>query len=213
VNNRVSVARRTGLPRPRRAWAQKGTSRTIKTSSKISETTRATQFIAGIAKHLVGVTSVTFSSAAHTPADLTTAFQTLVSLRAAVIAAQAAEKAKLSAESAQRPAILVLLDGFEAYVKLTYSEQADVLADFGLAPKKPRPKLTAAQQAAATAKRNATRAARGTKGSKQKKSVKGAVTGVEITPVTSAPQPASPVAPSAPANTGSAAGGTASKSA
>ena len=192
---------------------EKGETKTITTSSKISETTRATQFIAGIAKHLVGATSVTFSSAAHTPTDLTTAFQTLVSLRAAVVAAQAAEKAKVNAESAQRPAILVLLDGFEAYVKLTYSEQPDVLVDFGLAPKKPRAKLTAEQQAAANAKAKAARAARGTSGSVQKKSVKGAVTGVEITPVTSVTLPASPVAPSAPAPAASATSGTASKNA
>jgi hypothetical protein len=182
-------------------------------NEKTSATTRATQFMAGIAKHLVGVTSVTFSSAPHTPADLTTAFQTLVSLRAGVIAAQAAAKAKLAAESAQRPAILVLLDGFEAYVKLTYSEQPDVLSDFGLAPKKPRAKRTAEQQAAANAKAKATREARGTKGSVQKKSVKGAVTGVEITPVTSAPLPAPPVAPSAPAPAASATSASASKSA
>jgi hypothetical protein len=182
-------------------------------STKSSETARATQFIAGIAKHLTGVTSVTFASAAHTPADLTTAFQTLVSLRAAVIAAQAAEKAKLNAESAQRPAILVLLDGFEEYVKLTYSEQADVLIDFGLEPEKPRAKLTGVQQAAATAKRKATREARGTAGSKQKQSVHGDVTGVVVTPVVSAPQPASPTAPSAPAPAGSAAGAAAPKSA
>ncbi len=161
----------------------------------------------------MGVTSVTFSSAAHTPADLTTAFLALVSLRAAVVAAQAAEKAKLKAESAQRPAILVLMDGFEAYVRLIYSEQPDVLADFGLAPEKPRAKLTAEQQAAVNAKRAATRKARGTSGSKQKKQVKGAVTGVEITPVTSAPLPASPVAPSAPAPAASATSATAPKNA
>lgn len=163
-----------------------------KKNSKSNDVTRATQLSAGITKHLANVASVTFASAAHTPADLTTAFQTLVSLRAAVIAARAAEQAKLAAESAQRPAILVLMDGFEAYVKLTYSGQPDVLADFGLAPEKPRAKLTAEQQAAANAKAKATREARGTAGSKQKKSVKGAVTGVTITPVTSAPAPASP---------------------
>ncbi len=182
-------------------------------STKSSETSRATQFAAGIAKHLVGVTSVTFSSAPHATADLTSAFQTLVNLRAAVIAAQAVVTAKLLAESAQRPAILVLMDGFEAYVKLTYSEQPDVLADFGLEPEKPRAKRTAEQQAAVNAKSKATREARGTKGSVQKKSVKGAVTGVQITPVTSAPLPASPVAPSAPAPAASATSGAASKSA
>jgi len=185
----------------------------MSTSTKEAEVTRATQFLAGITKHLLGVTSVTFDSAAHTPADLTTAFQTLVSLRAAVVAAKAAEQVKLTAESAQRPPILVLMDGFEAYVKLTYGQQPDVLADFGLGPKKARTKLTAEQQAAANAKREATRKARGTASKKQKKAVKGDVTGVVVTPVTSASQPASPAAPTAPANAASATGGAASKNA
>ena len=168
-------------------------------TTKSSETARATQFIAEIGKHLAGVTQVTFASAAHAPADLTKAFQTLVDLRAAVVAAKAALKAKLTAESAQQPSLVVLMDGFEAYVKLTYSEQPDVLSDFGLTPKKAKTPLTAEQQAAANAKSAATRKARGTVGSTQRKSVKGAVVGVVVTPVTSVVQPAAPATQTAPA--------------
>ena len=183
------------------------------TASKNKETARATQFVAGIGKHLAGVAQVTFASAAHTPADLTKAFQALVDLRAAVVAAQAAVKAKLGAESAQSPAILVLLAGFEAYLKLTYSEQPDVLIDFGLMPKKARAPLTTEQKAVANAKRAATRKARGTAGSQQKKAVKGNVVDVVVTPVTSAVQPAAPVAPSNPAQAAVATGGAVNKSA
>ncbi len=164
---------------------EKGESFIMSKSTKSEEVTRATQFIAGITRHLAGVTQVTFTSAQHAPADLAKAFQLLVDLRAAVVTAQAVEKAKLVAESAQRPAILVLMDGFEAFAKLIYSEQPAALVDFGLAPKKTRRKLTAEQQTAATAKRLATRKARGTGGSRQKAAIKGDVTGVVVTPIVS----------------------------
>lgn len=182
-------------------------------TTKSNETVRATQFIAGIGKHLANVAQVTFASAAHTPADLTKAFQALVDLRAAVVAAKAAVKAKLNAESAQAPAIIVLLDGLEAFIKLTYSEQPDVLSDFGLAPKKAATPLTTEQQAVANAKRASTRKARGTAGSHQKKAVKGNVVGVVLSPVTSAVQPATPVASSTPAQAAVATGGAVNKGA
>ena len=74
-----------------------------------------------------------------------------------------------------------------SYVKLTYSESPDVLADFGLPPKKVRTPLTAEQQAAANAKREATRTARGTTSKKAKQAVKGNVVGVSVTPVVAGP--------------------------
>ena len=74
---------------------------------------------------------------------------------------------------------------------MQFGTQADVLADFGLAPEKARTPLTVEQKAAAAAKREATRVARGTKGAKAKKGIKGAVTGVVMTPVVAA----EPVAP------------------
>ena len=69
-------------------------------------------------------------------------------------------------------------------VRTAFGGQADVLADFGLAPKKARAPLTVEQMAAAAAKRKATRAARGTTSKKaSKKGIKGAVTGIVVTPI------------------------------
>jgi hypothetical protein len=180
------------------------------TVTKASETTRATQLLAGFQKHLASVTSLTLASVAYTPAQITAALQLLVSLYAAVDVAKAAVKAKLTAEAAQAPTLLSLMAALASYVRVSFSESPDVLADFGLKPKKVPTPLTAEQKAAANAKRKATRAARGITGSKAKQAVKGNVVGVVVTPVTAATPVASPAAPSAPAASGGATGGTAS---
>ena len=178
------------------------------TKSKAAQTALATQLIAGVQKNLANVASVTLASTAYTPAQITTALQTLVSLRAAVDSAKSVVKAKLGAEAAQAPALRKLMVALIAYVKLTYSESPDVLASFGVEPEKARTPLTTEQQAVAVAKRDATRKARGTTGSKAKKAVKGNVVDLVVTPVTAgAPVVASPTAPSTPATAGTATGG------
>jgi len=179
-------------------------------NTKASETTRATQLIAGIQKHLATVTSLTLASVAYSPAQITTALTALVALYAAVDVAKSVVKAKLTVETAQAPALLSLMAALVSYVKLTYSESPDVLADFGLVPRKAPTPLTTAQRALANAKSLATRKARGTTGSKAKKAVKGNVVDVVVTPVTAAPPVASSAAPSPPAVAGGATGGTTS---
>jgi len=74
-------------------------------------------------------------------------------------------------------------------VKVTFGNQPDALADFGLAPPKARAPMTAEQKAVAAAKRKATRVARGTLGKKQKKAVKGAVTATLVVTPQAGPQP------------------------
>ena len=76
------------------------------------------------------------------------------------------------------------LVAFVSFVRGTFGESPEVLADFGLLPKKVRKPLTVEQLAAAKAKRAATRKARGTTSKKQKLAVKGDVTGVVVTPIT-----------------------------
>jgi hypothetical protein len=180
--------------------------------SKKAEVARAALFITGLEKHFASGSPLTFASAAHIPSDLVKSFQALIDLRGAVNAARSALQAKLGAEASGAPAIFILMDDFEAFVKLTFKAEPEVLVDFGLAPRKARKPLTAAQQAAANAKAAATRKARGTVGPVKKKAVKGNVEGVTITATTSITEPASPAAPSAPAPAGGAAGGTVSKS-
>jgi hypothetical protein len=142
-----------------------------------------------------------FASGTFTPAQVEAQLTLLSSLRASVQAAQAVVKAKLADETAQAPALRELMLAFIAFVRATFSNSPDVLADFGLAPKKARTPLTVEQKAAAAAKREATRKARGTMGKKQKLAVMGNVTGVVVTPiVTPAAASTAQPAPSAPSN-------------
>ena len=152
------------------------------------------------------------SSVPYTPAQIIGALGLLVSLRQAVEGAEATTKAKLAAEEAQAPALLSLMAALVQYVKVTYRGSPDVLADFGLKPRKPNTPMTAEQKAAANAKRKATRAARGITTKAVKQAQTGNVVGVTITPVlapaSNAPvvTPASPAAPPVP-QTGGASGG------
>ncbi len=148
---------------------------------------RAEQLAAGTQKHLANKGQLEFASATFTPAEITSRLQTLVSLRNEVNAAKAATKAKIAAEKAQAPALHSFIAAYEAFVKATFSNSPDVLADFGIS-KKARTPIKVEAKTAAVAKRKATRAARNTMGAKQRQAIKGDVTGVVVTPV-AAPKP------------------------
>ena len=168
----------------------------------------ASTLIAGIQKHLA-TGQMQVAGGTFTAAQVIAELQQLVALRAAVDAARAAATAKVAAETAQAPALRTFMSAIVPFVRTAFGSQADVLADFGLSPKKARTPLTVEQKAAAAAKRTATRAARGTTGPKAKKEIKGAVTGIVLTPIV-AGQPvaqASP-APTAVPTAGTATGGT-----
>ncbi len=156
----------------------------------------ATQLVAGTKKHFSTVSSLTFGSATFTPAQTEAFLQTLIDLRTAVDDAKSATKAKIVAEAAQAPSLRSQMAALVAYVKATFGNSPDVLADFGLKPKKARTPLTIDQLAAAAAKRAATRAARHTMGTKQKQAVKGTITTIITPQPTPAPAPvvSSPVA-------------------
>jgi len=179
-----------------------------KTNSKASETDRAERLIAGLQKHFANVTSLKFASADHTPDEIAKALQALVALHTAVESEKPVLKAKLDAVKVQAPPLRKQMRAFRSFVLSTFSESADVLADFGLEPKKAPTPLTTAQRAVALAKREATRKARGTTGSKAKKAVTGDVVDVVTTPVKAVPQVVTTsVAPSTAGN-GGATGGT-----
>jgi len=141
----------------------------------------AAQLIAGTKKHLP-TTSVTLSGVVYTPAQLETSLQTLVDLNTALEAARATARTKAAAQKAQSPPLRGQMSAFVAYVKVTFGNTPDVLADFGLTPRKAPTPLTVEQKAEATAKRAATRAARHTMGKLQKKAVKGTITTIVTQP-------------------------------
>ena len=136
-------------------------------TGKSSMATRVTQIIAGARKHFpTGSQPITLGGASTTIDGAVSELQSFIDNRAAVVAAQATAKAKVSAERAALPALMAFISAFTAYVRLCFGSEADVLADFGLAPHKARTPMTAEQKAVAAAKRKATREARGTTSAK-----------------------------------------------
>ena len=172
--------------------------------SKAGQTALVGNLIKGSGQHLDPTQKVVLGGTATTVAAILTQLQSFVNNRNAVVAAQATARDAVATERAQAPALNVVIDAFEAFVRFTFGEKATVLSDFGLAPRKvPAPK-TAEEKAVAAAKRKATRQARGTMGPKQKQSVKGNVTATLVVTPAAAPTPApaqAPVAPAAPAAT------------
>jgi hypothetical protein len=163
---------------------------TIRT--KEMDVTLATQLIAGIKQHLSSVSSLTVDGTPYTVAQVEGFLQALIDLRTAVDDAKSSTKAKLATEAAQAPALRSQMAALVAIVKGMFASQPDVLADFGLKPKKAKPPLTIGQMADAAAKRAATRAARHTMGPKQKQKVKGTITTIVTPPAAAAPTPTAP---------------------
>jgi hypothetical protein len=153
---------------------------------------RAEALSEGTAKHFTNASQqLTIGGVVYTVAQVTTNLQEITDLRTATTDAQASAKAKVATETVKLPPLLLFLAAYVAYVKATFGNTPDVLADFGLPTKKARKPLTPAQKAAASAKAKATREARGTKGPVAILAVTGNVIGVTVTPITA------PVAPSA----------------
>jgi hypothetical protein len=156
-------------------------------STKTSRTARAALLITGARKHFGSREILRYASTQHTSDEVTAGLQTLVDLRNEVEAAKAVLAAKLHAEEAHAPALCADMDAFEAFVRAAFGNSPDVLADFGLAPRKPPTPLTTEQQAVAVAKRKATREARGTVGKRARLRIKGDVVDVVATPVKAIP--------------------------
>jgi hypothetical protein len=166
--------------------------------SKNNQASYVRQLIAGTGTHFPNASDkLTVGGVAYTVSALTALLQSSVDLREAVDVSKAAAKAKIEAERAQAPSLRGVISAYAAYVKATFGNSPEALANFGLPPRKARTPLTAEQKTAAVAKRAATRAVRHTMSSKQKKAVKGSV---HVT-VTSTPL-AAPLPVSAPPATG-----------
>jgi len=165
--------------------------------SKNNKATRVGQLIAGSKKRLNAGQTLTLNGDATNVGAVTTELQGFIDNRAAVVAAQATVRTKVAAERAALPVLNALIKAFIAFVRLTFGNDAEALADFGLAPLTAPTPPTAEAKAAAVAKREATREARGTKTAKQKKAIHGNVTAKLV--VTPAAEPADATPAAAPA--------------
>jgi hypothetical protein len=168
-------------------------STTTSNKTKADALAHVQAMIAGTAKQLPNG-SFTIAGTAYTAASLTQVLQDLADAMTARSAAVAAAKDALAAENAARARVGPLLVAYKRLVLAAFSNEAQRLVDFGLAPPKARTALTTEQLALRAAKVKATRVARGTTSKKQKLAIKGQVTGVVVTPVT-APIPAPAPAP------------------
>jgi hypothetical protein len=164
---------------------------------KNSKATTVGKLIVGTQKHFPnGTQQVQLEGALMTITGILNGLQSFLDNRSAVVAAQATAKAKVSVERAALPGLDALISAWTAYVRLAFGAQADVLADFGLAPHKAPAPMTAEEKAVAAAKRKATRAARGTKGPKAKSQIHGNATAtLVVTPADGATGQPAPEAP------------------
>ena len=169
---------------------------TTRQPNRAKEVTALTGLISGAKKRLTGVTQVTLAGATITIAVLLSDLQGLLDQIAGVEAARAAFQSKLEAFNTQAPAVRALASAFTAFVRVTFGNQADVLGDFAMAPRKTPPPKTLEQKQAAAAKALATRKARGTTGPKAKLKITGTVA-----PATAPATPAAATGPAAAATT------------
>jgi|HubBroStandDraft_2_1064218.scaffolds.fasta_scaffold671245_1 hypothetical protein len=169
-------------------------------SPKTAEAAQATQLIAGVQQNLATTQSFTVAGATYTSAQVTTDLQEIVALRAGVNAAKSVVQAKLAQENARLPALRIVMDALVSYVKLTWGNSPDVLATFGLKPKKAATQLTTEEKVVAVARRASTRKARGTTSKKAKMAIKGNVADVVLTTIETQPVATPSPSPSAPAS-------------
>jgi hypothetical protein len=176
----------------------------MKGTGKNSQAARVKQLILGTKKHYPNGSAVlSVGGASFTVTDLTKLMQDFVDQREAVEASKAATMAKVEAERTQAPSRIATIAAFETIVRGSFGSSADVLADFGLTPRKARAPMTAEKKAVAVAKRAATRVARHTTSAKRKKDIKGAVNAaLVVTPQAGSQPVATPPAPAGNAPTG-----------
>lgn len=149
---------------------------TTNRNSKTDKATRVGNLLAGIEKRFPNANqTITLDGASTTVDAIIKELQGFLDDRDAVVAAKATVKAKVAAENARLIVVNALLKAFIAFLRVTFGNDPQALADFGVPPRKAPTPMTTEQKAVAAAKREATRAARGTKTPKQKKGIRGNV--------------------------------------
>jgi hypothetical protein len=161
--------------------------------TKYSLSKRIRDLIAGTQKHTPNG-SLTLGNVTYAAPALVQLLQGLADALDATDAARARWQDALKNATDARAKVGPLVADYQAWVSVTYAGAPSMLADYGMTPRKVRTPLTVEQQAAAVAKREATRAARHTMGKVQKKKVKGTVT--TTAPATQLSAAAAPVAQS-----------------
>jgi hypothetical protein len=115
--------------------------------------------VEGLVKHAATLLTLAVGGGTMKASDLVVVLQARIAAIKAAIAARAALMAAVAAEHAEIAKTAVMISGARQALKIMFAGQPDLLADFGIAPPKPRTPLTAEQKALAKAKAAATRKA------------------------------------------------------
>jgi hypothetical protein len=167
-------------------------SNTKSSKSKATTLAQLQALITGLQKQFPSG-QFTLGNTVFTTAALVQAFQSLIDAFNAVTTAQANAKVAVATLRATVAKVGPVIRALKNNLLGTFGNAADILALFGLEPRKAPAPRTGEEIAAATAKAKATRIARGTTSKKKKLAVTGNVTGIQMTPITTSVD----VAPSA----------------
>jgi hypothetical protein len=151
----------------------------------------------GLTKHAAAIPQMVIGGVTTTPADAGTKLQARITVAKAVVTTRATWQNAVAADETATEQTKTFLSGLRQTLLAAFAGQIDVLADFGLTPRKVAV-LTPAERAASALKAQATRAARNTLGKVQKAAITANVT---ITPATATPVKPASASASAPAPT------------
>jgi hypothetical protein len=170
---------------------------------KITKAARNSQLLAGVTKRFTAVPNMqTFpvGGAMLSVAQIEAELEPIVNAGAAVPPTKAAWQAAVQAQRTADASGAPFLTALKATVYVLFGNQPEVLADFGLLPKKPKKSLTTSLKVVASARRQATRTLRNPIKPSVRKTLKGAigatieipVPGAVVPPPQPQPQPAAP---------------------
>jgi hypothetical protein len=193
--------------RERRNNAPEGRSRSrkvrfimsIKSNNKQVRSITIASLVAGYQKHLATGAGVVVQGATRSSADVVSSLQQLAAADHDVEAARGAFHVAVAAQRALLEKEAPLVSALKQYVQYLYGTNAEILADFGLAPHKTPRALNVAEKTQMVAQVQATREARGVIGTRKRAKIRGKVAGPEAPQAQpGAPTPAATPPPSPP---------------
>ncbi len=146
--------------------------------------------IDGLTKHAKDLPTLLISGNTVKNADIVTELLARIAAGKEADAARTAWQAAVQKARDQITSSRSLMSGVRSALQVAFQGKVEVLADFGLSPRKKPAPLTPEQKQASVAKAKATRAARHTQGPKQKAKITGTTA-----PAAAPAQPAAPAAP------------------
>jgi hypothetical protein len=129
------------------------------------------KMVDGLTKHKAVITALAIGGRMLTPDDVIATFQARIDASNEALTTKASATAAVLAERAERARTKRFVSSARQVVRSMFGESVDLLADFGLAPPRPR-RIDPQKKVEAAAKSKATRKLRHTMGKKQKAAIK-----------------------------------------